>query len=412
MISYAQNFEDVILRRALRDVASGFYIDIGAQHPIIDSVSLAFYEAGWRGVHVEPSPIYADALRASRPDEVVVQAAVSSTKGQMTFFEFPHTGLSTGLTDIAEKHRSMGFSSEVISVDTLPLSALLDSYADRDIHWLKIDCEGMERDILETWSPSNVLPWIVVVESTAPGSTTPTHHQWESILESRGYVFAYNDSLNRFYVSPEKEYLLSVFGPPPNCFDGFQVSAFTQGFHLLRNEIAHSRARLVALRAEISEADVHCQAIRKLETTSLALDVEASRRGLAERLLADAEARLGETTAHAQTLAIDLENHRQAVGHLQRTVAERDEELRKIKAGRFWQLLQGLARTKKKIARARRSVLARAGITKRTQKFTGPVAQGAHDTTSIVVGRLPLLLVRAAEIERQIGLKETRSKVS
>lgn len=56
IISYAQNFEDVRLWRAFSDVTAGRYLDIGTQDPVQDSVSLAFYERGWRGVHVEPTP--------------------------------------------------------------------------------------------------------------------------------------------------------------------------------------------------------------------------------------------------------------------------------------------------------------------------------------------------------------------
>ena len=52
--SYAQNFEDLMLYRALGKVERDFYIDIRAQHPEIDSVSKAFVDKGWRGVHVEP----------------------------------------------------------------------------------------------------------------------------------------------------------------------------------------------------------------------------------------------------------------------------------------------------------------------------------------------------------------------
>ena len=48
-VSYAQNFEDVMLWRALKHVENGFYVDIGAQDPLVDSVSLAFYEHGWQG---------------------------------------------------------------------------------------------------------------------------------------------------------------------------------------------------------------------------------------------------------------------------------------------------------------------------------------------------------------------------
>jgi len=51
-IYYAQNFEDVMLWRALKHIKNGFYIDIGAWDPVIDSVSNLFYENGWRGINV------------------------------------------------------------------------------------------------------------------------------------------------------------------------------------------------------------------------------------------------------------------------------------------------------------------------------------------------------------------------
>jgi len=85
--SYSQNFEDVMLWRALHDVGRGRYLDIGAQDPAVDSVSLAFYEAGWRGVHVEPVPAYAEKLRAARPDEQVIEAAVTDALGPIKFYE-------------------------------------------------------------------------------------------------------------------------------------------------------------------------------------------------------------------------------------------------------------------------------------------------------------------------------------
>ena len=40
-VSYAQNYEDVMLARALRGVEQGFYIDVGAQDPVDDSVTKA-----------------------------------------------------------------------------------------------------------------------------------------------------------------------------------------------------------------------------------------------------------------------------------------------------------------------------------------------------------------------------------
>ena len=46
-ISYAQRYEDLHLARCFGERASGFYIDIGAGHPVYDNVSFAFYLRGW-----------------------------------------------------------------------------------------------------------------------------------------------------------------------------------------------------------------------------------------------------------------------------------------------------------------------------------------------------------------------------
>ena len=83
--SYAQNFEDVIRYRALRSVPRGFYIDIGASHPDIDSVSRAFHEKGWSGIHVEPLAAHAAALRLARPGDIVIEAVVSQHIGTSLF---------------------------------------------------------------------------------------------------------------------------------------------------------------------------------------------------------------------------------------------------------------------------------------------------------------------------------------
>ena len=56
IISYAQRYEDMHLLRAFGEQASGFYIDIGAGHPVYDNVSFAFYLRGWRGSPSSPIP--------------------------------------------------------------------------------------------------------------------------------------------------------------------------------------------------------------------------------------------------------------------------------------------------------------------------------------------------------------------
>lgn len=224
-VSHAQNFEDVILWRALKHVQGGFYIDIGAQDPIVDSVSKSFYDHGWRGIHAEATSRYAKLLREHRPDEQVIQAAIGSGQGTLTFYEIEGTGLSTGDRSIAKLHESQGRNVRETRVEILPLSSVFEIAEGRDIHWLKIDVEGMEESVIESWGSASARPWIVVVEATLPNTQTPTHESWEPRLLSYGYSFAYFDGLSRFYVSNSRSELLDKFGPGPNFFDGFTLAS-------------------------------------------------------------------------------------------------------------------------------------------------------------------------------------------
>lgn len=225
IISYAQNFEDVMLWRALGHINNGFYIDVGAQHPVIDSVSKAFYDNGWRGVNVEPSPFYAELLRQARPRDVILGVAVGDREGILPFYQFQDTGLSTGDLAVAKSHVEKGFLYEKIEVPVITLDDVFSKIDVMDVHWLKIDVEGFEKKVLQGWrSDSSIRPWIIVVESTKPLTTIHSHRQWNALLIAKGYSYVYFDGLNRFYIDNNRIYLKKNFLAPPNVFDEFSIS--------------------------------------------------------------------------------------------------------------------------------------------------------------------------------------------
>jgi FkbM family methyltransferase len=223
LISHAQNMEDVILWRVLRHVTPGFYIDIGAHDPVVDSVSLLFHAQGWRGIHVEPVAPFADKLRLARPGDQVLQVAIGCGRSSMAFHEVGGTGLSTGRAEIAEEHRDAGHSIYRFETPCLPLSEVLAFSRGRDVHWLKIDVEGMEADVIRSWEPAAVRPWVVVVEAIDPCGRGPAFVQWEPVLRALGYEFIYFDGVNRFYVSDLHPELKAAFGPGPNIMDNFTL---------------------------------------------------------------------------------------------------------------------------------------------------------------------------------------------
>jgi hypothetical protein len=106
----------------------------------------------------------------------------------------------------------------------LPLRYIFEKYNDRIIHWLKIDVEGLEKEVLESWEDSLARPWVLIIESTKPSTNEESFQDWESIVLSKGYKFSYFDGLNRFYVHDAHQDLVKHFSVPPNVFDGVVLS--------------------------------------------------------------------------------------------------------------------------------------------------------------------------------------------
>lgn len=322
LISYAQNFEDVILWRALRDVSLGNYIDIGAQSPDVDSVSRIFHEQGWHGLHVDAMRDYANALAVARPGDRVLCAAVAAEAGELQFFAIPSSGLSTSDRQIAERHMSEGFAVEEIKVEAVTLDQVFLRAGFEEVHWLKIDIEGYEAQAIEGWKESPLRPWIVVVESTLPLSQELSFAAWEPKLLEKGYRFVYFDGLNRFYVSLNHLELEGAFGPGPNVFDNFTLSGmasapFARGVVAQRDQAIEREAALQAEMGPLAAAHSALQTAFAGATVEL---VDAREKLLDTReSLVEARAfakDLGERLSHALTDVAALEHRVDAVSPL------------------------------------------------------------------------------------------------
>ncbi|NOE69874.1 FkbM family methyltransferase, partial [Vibrio cholerae] len=222
-ISYSQNFEDVMLWRALKNIEEGFYIDIGAAWPDEHSVTKAFYDKGWKGINIEPNLNHFHRLEIERPRDINLQVAVSDTSGALEMTVFEDTGLSTLVSNIAEVHVNNGYQYEKVSVPVVTLTELIEKYLspEQDVHFLKVDVEGMEERVIKGNNWLSFRPWIIVVEATVPMTDTESYNNWDSLLIESNYLFAYADGLNRFYVAKEHSILIEKFKFPPNVFDQF-----------------------------------------------------------------------------------------------------------------------------------------------------------------------------------------------
>lgn len=224
MLSYAQNFEDVMLARAFKGITDGFFVDVGAWHPEDDSVTCHFYKQGWHGINVEPNPRYLELLRKERTRDRNLGVAVGAEAGRAKLTLLHGTGMSTLYPDVAAKDTADAYEKEIVEVEVRPLNDILAESAEPVIHFLKIDCEGAETAVINALDLARYRPWIILVEATEPLSPQENHHDWEPHLIAGGYDFVYFDGVNRFYVAREKSDLRQHFAVPPNVFDRFTVA--------------------------------------------------------------------------------------------------------------------------------------------------------------------------------------------
>ena len=226
-ISYAQNGEDIRVWRALHEAGHPgpglVYVDVGANEPRHLSITASLHDLGWRGLLIEADPVLAAELRVRRPGDVVIECAAARSDGMLTFHRVPGTGLGTLEPAEAEAARSRGFVVEDVEVPARPLDAILDAYAPtegiEDIHFMSIDVEGAEADVLAGLGLQRHRPWIMCIEAVLPGTTDPSHAGWEPELLARGYRWVAFDGVNRWYVAEEHADLADVVAIPFNAVD-------------------------------------------------------------------------------------------------------------------------------------------------------------------------------------------------
>ena len=336
-ISYAQNREDVLLWRALKDVERGFYIDAGAADPVIDSVTHAFYEHGWHGINVEPDPSLFDRLVRERPRDINLRVGLAEQPGEGILHTVGvRTGLSTLSQDVVAMHAAAGLSTTSTPIPLMTLAEVCAAHSQAPIHFLKIDVEGSERGVLAGADFARWRPWIVVAEATQPNSQVPSYSGWEPLLICAAYRFALSDGLNRFYVADEQwQRLASAFRDPVCVFDDYITSreqaGWDRAFELeaaFAAKDAEAVRHIEQLRSDIAERHRHVDLLRRAlaerDKTLMELQQDLARLQddltLFERTAADlrdalnaCESEAAAASAHAEDLGQQLEQIRKSV---------------------------------------------------------------------------------------------------
>ena len=141
MISYSQHGEDVVLARLFDAVPAGVWVDVGAGHPVTDSVTKHLSDRGWWGCNLEPDRPLLAALEADRPHDRNLGVAASDRAGRATLHVAPVPGRSTLREDLVDGDLGPWATVEV---ELVTVAAVLAAQGIERLDLLKVDAEGHE----------------------------------------------------------------------------------------------------------------------------------------------------------------------------------------------------------------------------------------------------------------------------
>ena len=218
---HGEYYEDYVLSSVLAGVASGTYIDVGANHPIENNVTDLFYERGWHGITIEPNPEFVPLYAKLRPRDVHLNLGIASAGGTLSFYTVkdPPGGdgtyeageLSSFDPAVAERWKRAGLGVSESKVPVTTLNQVLHERPLPEITILSIDVEGFEKQVLESIDLRRHRPLVLIIEACLPGTEVPSYAAWEDLLLRADYAPAMSDGLNRYYVPRDRKDLVAKF---------------------------------------------------------------------------------------------------------------------------------------------------------------------------------------------------------
>lgn len=253
IVSYAQNFEDRIIEAFFPDVKAGTYVDVGANHPFYHSVTKIFYDMGWSGINVEPNPMLFEQIAEQRPKDKNLMIGLGNKPGELELRVYHSLDGLEGISTLAKEMKdnyatrtdknTKRFSDVKIQVETL--KDALKKQGLNHIHFLKVDVEGYEYEVLEGNDWEKFRPELICIEANH------IMKDWRPILKKANYRLVFNDGLNNYYLAEESM-------KRAEHFDYAQV--FLQGAPLLQFEVSE---KIRSLREQNKNALLEVDSLRE-----------------------------------------------------------------------------------------------------------------------------------------------------
>ena len=193
---YSQDNQDRYLEFfVFKGFKNGVYVDVGANDGVSLNNTLYFEKNNnWTGINIEPIKTVFDKLVINRPNNINLNYAVCNYNGETEFVcNTGHTEMISGIKDtfdirhwqrLENENRQMGSITEIINVNTKKLETICDENNITHIHYLSIDVEGAEFEVIKSINFDKVFIDVIGFENNYDDVSIPI----VQFLENKNFV--------------------------------------------------------------------------------------------------------------------------------------------------------------------------------------------------------------------------------
>lgn len=209
--SFSQQGEDLILDRIITRILKWNikekrnYVDVGAYHAIEHSVTYLLYLRRWKGIVFDPSRSTLKTFRQLRKRDIFINAVVGNDDLSEVDFYIPtsaRTDMASGSTKYPNQEQEINFRK--VRFKQVNLNDELKRQNITKIHFLNIDVEGAELEILNTFEFDTFKPSIIAVEIHGYNLEECLNSEEAKLILSKGYIAVGSAVITQFFVRKEE----------------------------------------------------------------------------------------------------------------------------------------------------------------------------------------------------------------
>jgi FkbM family methyltransferase len=171
--SYSRSGEDLIIEEIIGvHKYNGFYVDVGAYHPIEYSNTYKFHLKGWNGINIDASVEVINNFNKIRPNDKNINVAIGEGNEELKYYMFNedpsmNTSSEEFMVKIMKENSFTLKETRLVPVKTLGSVLKEHLRTDQEIDLMSIDVEGLDFEVIKTNDWTLFRPKVLIVETSA-----------------------------------------------------------------------------------------------------------------------------------------------------------------------------------------------------------------------------------------------------